>query len=258
MARTPIMEDEDMLLTAYADGELDPVHAEEVECRLAVDSAARRTVEVHREMTALLCAACSENVYTGGTPVLPLRSAMRRPAPVWRGSRVAWAAVIAAAWIGAFGGGAIWGGWTPDSRAAVLNEVAEYHQVYSRETNHLVEIPAANRAELARWLAQRVGRAIDAPDLTEAGLTFAGGRMLVIDAKPVAELMYTRADGLPVALCVTAAAVQGANDVVRLDQRGELRLASWTNGGHVFVVVGEADAVAIRDLAERVIRATAG
>ena len=251
------MEDDDLLLTAYADGELDPVHAEEVERRLAVDPAARRTVEVHREMTALLRAACSENVYVAGTPLVPLR-APRRPVTQWRASRVAWAAVIAAAWVGAFGGGALWGGWTPDSRAGLLNEVAEYHQIYSRETNHLVEIPAANRVELAQWLAPRIGRAIDAPDLTEAGLTFAGGRMLVIDAKPVAELMYTRADGLPVALCVTAAGVQGANDEIRMDQRGELRLASWTNGGHVFVVVGEADAAAIRNLAERVIRATAG
>jgi anti-sigma factor RsiW len=87
------------------------------------------------------------------------------------------------------------------------------------------------------------------PDLSGAGLKFAGGRMLVIDGKPVAEFMYTRTDGPPVALCIARTGVEPAG--VQVDRRGEMHLASWQSEGYTFVIAGIMSADAAAAVAER-------
>jgi hypothetical protein len=69
--------------------------------------------------------------------------------------RVDWGlAASLVAVITAFGGGAMWGGRAPSERADLLEEVAGYHQIYSRETRHLVEVPADQIEELTAWLGE--------------------------------------------------------------------------------------------------------
>lgn len=130
-----------------------------------------------------------------------------------------------------------------------VNEVAEYHAVFSHETAHLAEIPAERAAELAAWLGGRIERRLAIPDLGGAGLRFAGGRMLVIDERPVAALMYTRERGLPVAICIGQ--LEGGDWPPRVEKRGRLSVASWSEDGYAYSVVGELDPQAARDLADR-------
>ena len=129
----------------------------------------------------------------------------------------------------------------------MLSEIAEYHAVYSRETVHLVEVPAAQSDHLKQWLGRRVKGTLVIPDFKERGLTFAGGRMVVLDGEPVAELMYTREKGLPIAFCVIYHT--GAPVPMQVDKRGEIHLANWDDGTHSYVVVGEADRSLIEGLA---------
>ena len=129
----------------------------------------------------------------------------------------------------------------------MLSQVAAYHSIYSRETVHLVEVPATQEAHLKAWLGKRVNGTLIIPDFKQAGLTFAGGRLVVLDGEPVAELMYTREKGLPIAFCVLSH--PGKADAVTVEQRGDLNLATWDDGSHSYVVVGDADANTIRGLA---------
>jgi anti-sigma factor RsiW len=62
------------------------------------------------------------------------------------------------------------------------------------------------------------------PDLTVAGLRFAGGRMLVVGDHPVAALMYTRGEGLPIAFHVSRIPVDDRPTCI--PQRGFQRRAS--------------------------------
>jgi anti-sigma factor RsiW len=229
--------DLDIRLSAYVDGELDATQTAAVERLLATDSRARARVAEFRETTGLLRAACAEDFYRGGLahllPATPARRAWRpRPAAM------AIAASVLAAVLG-FGGGAAWMGHAESPRDSLLSEVAEYHDVFSRETVHLVEFGPERAEQLFAWLGERLHRRVTAPDLRDEGLSFAGGRMLVVDGKPVAELMYTRASGRPVAFCITFA--DGATAPLRIDTRGHQRLASWQDGLHTFVLVGELD-----------------
>jgi anti-sigma factor RsiW len=161
-----------------------------------------------------------------------------RPNPV---ARLSWVAVALALAVGvsAFAGGTMWGRGELSERESLIDDIAEYHQIYSREHRHLVEVPADQVEELMAWLGDHVGRNVEAPDLAAAGLRFAGGRMLVINGGPVAELMYTRNDGLPVALCI--ARISGGNAPLNVERRGRQRAAIWIKGGFAYVVIGEID-----------------
>jgi anti-sigma factor RsiW len=241
------MSDINSLLVAYVDDELEPELVQEAERLIATDPQARTLVEMYRETAALLRAACNEKFYA---PHAPLLSAVSLPPARPRVHR-AWAlaASFAAAIVG-FGGGAMWAGGIPSERSELLAEVAGYHAIYSRETRHLVEVPPEQVDHLKAWLGQRLARNLDVPDLAAAGLHFAGGRMVIVNGRPVAQLMYTRDQGLPIGICLTR--MTGSPSSISVEQSGTLQLASWEDGSYEYVVVGEMDAAAARDLAERV------
>src|SRR5260221_8655550 len=161
-------------------------------------------VELFRETAALLRHGCAERFFAGTGAV-----------PGW-----AIATSLAAVIVG-FGGGVSWSVKAPSERAELIEDVVEYHEFFSRETQHLVEVPADQMEELTAWLGERVGRDIKVPDLTVAGLRFAGGRMLVVNDHPVAALMYTRDEGLPIALHVSR--IQGGDKGISFEQRGAQR-----------------------------------
>jgi len=234
----------DSLLVAYVDGELDPEAALKIEPLMATDPHALQRVEMFRQTAALLRDACADRFFAGKDPVTgpPRRRAARRHG---------WAiATSLAAVILGFGGGVSWDGRTPSERAELIDEVASYHQLYSRETRHLVEVPADQVDDLTAWLGERLDRKLEVPDLAAAGLQFVGGRMLVVNGRPVAELMYARDHGLPIGICVTQMAAE--TSPISIAQRGRERLASWITGGYAYVVVGEMDDPTAQDIAQRV------
>lgn len=243
---THLKGDIEELLSAYVDGELDADAVREVEQLLAQDAQARRLVEQYRDTAGLLRAAFAEGFYADGAARLierPARRVERRVRPMlW-----ACAAALAACVIG-FVGGVVWSGADGNPRSAMMDEISEYHQVYARETTHLVELGPDQTEEARRWLGHRIERRLDIPDFTGVGLAFAGARMFVVDGRPVAALLYTRDRGLPVAFCVTA--FEGAPDALRVERRHGQRVAMWTDGGFAYLVVGDMEPGFARAVAE--------
>jgi anti-sigma factor RsiW len=238
----------DAMLVAYADGELDETLVAEVEAYLAATPAAQRTLAIYRETAALLRAAYQENRYAHGavpreirTESIPPRRRLRIPGYGW-----AVAASLVMGLVG-YAAGAFWPGLIESRRDRMLDEVAEYHSIYSRETVHLVEVPAAQEDHLKAWLGKRVNASLVIPNFNQDGLTFAGGRLVVLDGEPVAELMYTRPTGLPIAFCILSHV--GQPSTITVERRGALNLATWNDGAHSYFVVGEADPATIQGLA---------
>jgi anti-sigma factor RsiW len=236
----------DTMLMAYVDGELDAAGVSEVEQLIAADPQTRAAVEMHRQTAALLRGACGEAAYASGAAQL-LPTAARR---IWPRRRLAWAAAACLVVGVAVGSGTAWIAMQQSEMASLVDEIAEYHEVFSHETAHLVEVPASRTQELAAWLGERLQRRLDIPDLTAEGLRFAGGRMLVVDGAPVAQLMYTRATGLPVAVCIGR--MEGASRPVALQRRGMLHVASWLEDGYAYVVIGQMPEGSVRNIAEHV------
>ncbi len=240
-----MIKDIETLLSAYVDGELDAEAVAEVEQLLATDAHARRQVEQFRETAGLLRAAFTDGFFAEGAAHL------LQPRPARAGWPVALAAAAAVlACVIGFGGGLLWSGQEANPRVALMDEASEYHNVFIHETTHLVEVPADQPEEIRRWLGRRLERRLDIPELSPAGLTFAGARLLVVDGRPVADLLYTRDRGAPVAICVTR--FDGAADDIRVDRKNGQRVAMWTDGQFAYLVVGDLDIGMARAIAERV------
>lgn len=240
----------DALLVAYVDGELDAAAIREVEALLTASPEAQQKVEIYRETAGLLRAACGEHAYPADAerllPALPcvLHRTKRR---------YGWAVGAAlAAGVAGFATGAVWGGRPPPEAQAFAEEVAEYHAVYAREERHLVEVPAERMDEITTWLGRRLERRLVVPDLASEGLQFAGARMLVANGQPVAQLVYTRAHGLPLALCITR--LGGGAAPLLLERHGAQHTAIWRDGRYAYVAVGEADEAALRSISEQAAR----
>ena len=136
-----------------------------------------------------------------------------------------------------------------------LAEVADYHRVYANQTRHLVEVPASDQDHLETWLATVTGVDMAAPDLSDHGWTFQGGRLLVAASKPVAQLMYTNASGQVIALCY----LQGGDESVTegrsaFDNRAfdDVSMVTWKSRDASFVVVGPSTGVDLPEVAQEI------
>jgi anti-sigma factor RsiW len=243
--QTPV---DDILLCAYVDGELDPSTAREVEKLAAHDPAVRGRIAMFRRSRDLLQAALSQPQY-GDVPAHLLTWAERavfraRPQAAttsWSRRALAAAALVIALGIGAAVTRLVEHGTVlpPSGVAAVMHEVAEYHPVYVREVEHLVEVPASRREHIEEWLGERVGLALRAPDLSAYGLTFQGARLVALHDQALAQLMYTGEKEQRVALCVTKLVGSPSEKLQSIVEYG-LKLYGLSRGEHVFLVVGPA------------------
>ena len=227
-------------LVAYVDGELDPASAAEIEALIARDQNVRTDVEMFRSTAMLLRAACGEQHYSAAPLSTPSPAAHAGRATRRRALAMAASVVLAA---GGFAGGMAW----ERGDNGLLAEIADYHVVIARETAHLAEAPPERGEEFAAWLGDRLGQRLIVPDLRVAGLRYAGGRMLVVDGGPVADFLYTREHGAPVAICVARS--EGGASALRIAERSGLRLAAWDQGGATYIVVGDIDVAAARRIA---------
>ncbi len=236
-------------LSAYLDGELDAAAAAKVEERLATDAAAQA------ELDALMLAdgfAQDDFAAQLDDPVpFALAQTIRdtplpdRPAniPAAPRSRPIWGTLAASLMVFVIGGA---GGYVLNDRLAPpvqtagwLADIADYHAVYASQGRHLVEVGADEADHIQTWLGNTIGASFTIPDLSEFDLTFEGGRLLVANGKPVAQLMYRLPDGTVVALCLQDSNrdVQGA-PAFREQTINGFDFVSWSSGGADYVVIG--------------------
>ncbi len=254
MASSPPAFPDDATLMAYADQELDTTTAEAVDAIMAVDPAVRARVAMFMASAGYVQAAFAGQDFT--TVPAALEQKIRRATQLgWARQAVRKALPMAAMVAGlSFGITQLprMAGWMDGGAAgriaSVLHEVAEYHAVFVHETEHLVEVAANRQAHIEEWLGARVGYPLQVPDLAARGLTFVGARMLVVDARPVAQLMYTNARGDRVALCVTEQSKAGDSPLQYMAEQG-FDLYAQGIGRHVFILAAPEGMATARALA---------
>lgn len=247
-------------LSAFLDGELEQQEMDAVTALLDTDAAAQAELERLMAADDLAKGAFAE-MLDMPVPIglaqkvrdLPVADAATNSGPSWMG-RIAAGLVFLA--LGSAGG--YWGaqqlGTAPVTvaQSGWLDDIADYHAVYAEQVRHLVEVPASESEHLQAWLGKTVGTAFNIPDLTEFGLTFEGGRLLVAGGEPVAQLMYRKADGTVFALCFQASepAADQAAPTFRESTRRGFDFVSWTDSGARFVVIGPQGAPDLGGIAE--------
>lgn len=234
---------DDSILVAYVDGELDAGTARTVTEALIRDPEAQEKVRLLRESASLVRTAFEDPAYEKVPLDLVKRiekitAASARRAH-WR-IPAALAASIAVAILTFAGGYTLRGTQSESTNFAnqLMDEVAEYHVVYARQGEHQVELPADRRDELETWLGRVLHRQLTVPDLSAQGLAFRGGRLLVVEGRPVAQLLFLHPGDpeRPLALCVAKG--RPGDQPIRLERKNGLNFAYWQSKGFVYVLVG--------------------
>jgi anti-sigma factor RsiW len=256
-------------LSAYLDGALSAQDCREVEALVARDPAVASELAALRRVDAALAEGFAEmlarpvplslaRAIEVVTPMAPPEP-HRQPGPAPRAGLLRFrslAAGLALIAVGAAAGALVTRTLAPVEVAIApgwLDQIAQYHAVYARQDRHLVEVGADEQAHLERWLSEQTGVSFRVPDLSASGLIFQGGRLVVVNGKPVAQLMYRDGAGQVVALCFLSgdapARTEGAP--VFADRReGAFDLVSWTDSAAAYVVIGPAGRADLRQIAE--------
>lgn len=121
-----------------------------------------------------------------------------------------------------------------------LGQIAQYHRVYaSTARRHLVEVGADEQDHIEQWLGNMLERTVPVPDLSAFGVTFQGARLLGVNDKPVAQLVYLDADDQPLALCIIPSTMDAKEPAASSNQ--DLNLVDWRDGQYGYAVVGWSD-----------------
>jgi anti-sigma factor RsiW len=231
---------DDTLLMAFADGELDQAAAAEVSACIAHDPDAQDKVRQFRQSANLVRAVFDQAHLRPGVPghrEIPQAQPKAKLSSWPRQSLMAASLAMFLLGIGT-GAGLILARPGPIFSDRLLDEVADYHLLYARESEHQVEVPATRLAHIEAWLGDRLHRKLVVPDLSAQRLTFVGARLLSVDGVPVAQLLY-QAPGhehQPMAFCI---APDGSPDAaLRGEEHDGLREVTWSRSGYTYVLAG--------------------
>jgi anti-sigma factor RsiW len=126
-----------------------------------------------------------------------------------------------------------------------LDEAAKYYQLYARDEEYLVEIPASAAVDIEHRLSGWFGRELRVPDLSGHGVEFRGVRFVALEAdptmpdqaQPAALLVYDLPNGQPLGICITPFSNQ-YGQAQQLSQHGDLMLMYWIRSGYAHVLMG--------------------
>jgi anti-sigma factor RsiW len=236
------MSDDDAELVALIDNELDETSKTALLARLAADERLRQRYEELREAGAPL--AASFDALLVQAPLARLRAAFPADKPVRQPSRrfagiaprelaaglvigllAAGAAIWAASGVGLFGEERDW-----------HSAVTEYTNLYTDETFSPLKPDAPLQAAELSAVRARVGGNLTPENVALPGLRFTTAFMLSHAGRPLGVVAYVDPSGAPVLLCILANRAPDAP--IRTDRRGNLSLASWSDDGRSYLVIG--------------------
>lgn len=229
---TPVTEDE---LHAYVDNELPAERRSAVEAWLSAhpDDAARVAAwQAQADAIRARYGAIADQP-TGARFNLDRMTRNRR----------SWGAAAAAAILIAFAFGGVAGWMARGASAAVPSgvpsltaEAQDAHKLYVVEVRHPVEVPAAERDHLVRWLSKRLDYQLRAPDLDSIGLKLVGGRLLPGPSGPSAFFMYESPSGERYTIYCTRAQIP--ETALRYQASDRIASVYWVDHGIGYAISG--------------------
>jgi anti-sigma factor RsiW len=241
-----------LLLEAYADGELDLVRHIEVEAHLkACPACLRRYEGIAARRTsirdnlprfqasqplreAILASLRAEAKKTAG------QRPIRFPAGWQRWNLAGLAASVAVALLAGYS----WGGHRARSASVAHEAFAEHMR--SLQASHLMDVISTDRHTVKPWFSGKLDFSPPVADLADIGFPLAGGRLDQIDGHTAAALVFRRR------LHAINVFVWPARDAVHPpDSASEsgFNARGWTHGGLNFLAVSEIPAAELEQFA---------
>jgi len=133
--------------------------------------------------------------------------------------------------------------------AKALAEFADLHVAALASANP-VEVVSTDRHTVKPWFQGRIPFTFDLPELQGSPFALLGGRVAYFHQEPAAHLIFRYQRHL-ISVFIFRDASQAALPTSAIaDQTSSFRLRSWTQGGLRYVVIGDAGAGTIQQLAE--------
>jgi anti-sigma factor RsiW len=212
-----------LLMHAYSDGELDPVNALEIERRIAADprlAAEYRQVETFKQL--LRERLPREELPRGLQARIEAAVGMNAPSqPSWRSlaASIAVTAMVAS--------GATWMVRGPGADDATRDGIVAGH-TRSLMASQPVDVISSDQHTVKPWFNGRIPESPRVVDLSKQDFPLVGGRIDVIDRRPVPTLVYRHRQHLISVTAVPAATPLPALPVHAADGYNILR---WTDDG---------------------------
>ena len=141
-------------------------------------------------------------------------------------------------------------------QSGLAAQVAGYHLGYAGNMRE-VEITAEQEQKsqmLTTWLSQQLGRAITIPDLSDAGMTFVGGRLFFVNGQPVGQIAYHDRHGRLTGFCLKRNSTGREEPLSRSQHGNVLQMVSWQDQAYQYLLVGFEDFETLEPLAQRLER----
>jgi anti-sigma factor RsiW len=240
-----LQDNEELQLTAYCDGELDPAAAGEFERRLAADELLKarytRLMSLRQAVRALPQVDLPSDLQAKIQARLKAeteRSTAEQPSNVSNVTvlrRRSWSfqALAASAVLGAVISGSVLK--TIDrfgQEDTVASEVVAGH-IRGLLAPQPFDIASSDRHTVKPWFTSRLPESPQVPDLAAQGFTLLGGRVDVINNRPVATIVYKHA-----AHTVSLTTLRPGQTVPEQTIAG-YNVRSWSDGNFTYVAVGD-------------------
>jgi anti-sigma factor RsiW len=223
----------EMQLTAYCDGELDPVAAAEFERRLAADESLQarysRLMSLREAVRSLPLAEVPSDLKAR----VQARLDAERPNNVTVLRRRSWSfqALAASAVFGAVISGSVMKTIErAGQRDAIASEVVAGH-IRGLLAPQPFDIASSDRHTVKPWFTSRLPESPQVPDLAARGFALLGGRVDVIGDSPVATIVYKHA-----AHTVSLTTLRAGKTVPEQTIAG-YNVRSWSDANFTYVAV---------------------
>jgi anti-sigma factor RsiW len=129
------------------------------------------------------------------------------------------------------------------ANAGWLDSAAGYYKLtVSAGDTMLIDVPASNDPrEALQKISESVPQQMRLPDLKPWGLTFRGARLVVVEGRPAAQLVYVTDNKAIGPLTLVIGASKQPDISPTFDRRQDVNLLYWRHQGRAYALVGQTD-----------------
>ena len=258
----PVTEEDQLLVGAYLDGELDPMNARALERRIAHDPA---LAAEHGRLVALQNVLRTKIVPEPPSDALRARveKAVGLRQPTWASSWMAlekavglrrpgrapsWMALAASVIVAAALGSAVTFVATNPQPGETTADVVVSDHIRALMAPQPIDVASSDKHTVKPWFNGRIPEAPRVVDLGKDDFPLVGGRLDVIGRDPVPTLVYRHAKHI---ISLTAIPAPGKPDATPAERTDVgYNLVTWTEGGVTYWAVSDVAPASLAHFAE--------
>jgi anti-sigma factor RsiW len=123
-----------------------------------------------------------------------------------------------------------------------LDNAAGDYKLMVSAGDTLVDVPASgDNGDVLQKISQNLPQQVRLPDLKPWGLSFKGARLVVVDGKPAAQLVYTTDNKAIGPLALIIGSTKQPDIAPTFEKRQDVNLLYWRHQGRASVLVGQTE-----------------